>query len=265
MSASAATAPQPAPAVRPTATTSPMPGSVPIHAASMNGHAPVVRLLLDHGADVNHADPATNTPLLLATRNGHEGVVKVLLERGANINLALMDGTSPLRLATIQGHAAVARHLIAHGADPHEMGSEGKSLLYVASEKGHVDMVQLLLSNVSARVDVAPLDGVSPLLIASKKDHKQVVRALLGHFDWSSVDKIRAHSSVKDVVSGACLGCGARRQDQEKARRCSKCHVAVFCSRECLQSAWPAHKGACKIWSKQQEAVPGAAQGATNG
>jgi hypothetical protein len=48
----------------------------------------------------------------------------------------------------------------------------------------------------------------------------------------------------RELASVCCLGCGARR----KLKKCGKCHVARFCSTECVARAWPAHKPNCKLW-----------------
>jgi TPR repeat protein len=48
----------------------------------------------------------------------------------------------------------------------------------------------------------------------------------------------------REVASTCCLGCGARR----KLKKCAKCHVARFCSSECVARAWPAHRPNCKLW-----------------
>ena len=57
--------------------------SPPLHIASCNGHADVVHLLLDGGADPNMATQWGSTPLMCATKKGHKDVVKLLLDRGA--------------------------------------------------------------------------------------------------------------------------------------------------------------------------------------
>jgi hypothetical protein len=48
----------------------------------------------------------------------------------------------------------------------------------------------------------------------------------------------------REVAVACCLGCGARR----KLKTCAKCHVARFCSSECVARAWPAHKPNCRLW-----------------
>jgi hypothetical protein len=54
--------------------------------AAAKGHEPVVRLLIDHGVDVNACRPLTNeTPLMVAAYKGHSGVVQMLLAAGCDV------------------------------------------------------------------------------------------------------------------------------------------------------------------------------------
>lgn len=56
-----------------------------LHAASNNGHLPVVHLLLQAGANTDMLDRDQNTPLMLACANGHNQVVKYLVKAGASV------------------------------------------------------------------------------------------------------------------------------------------------------------------------------------
>jgi len=51
--------------------------------AAAEGHAEVVRLLIEAGADLNAADKEGTTALILATLNGHLDVAALLLDAGA--------------------------------------------------------------------------------------------------------------------------------------------------------------------------------------
>jgi ankyrin repeat protein len=49
--------------------------------ASFRGHMPVVRLLLDRGADTSEATSDGVTPLCIASQQGHKSVDRLLRER----------------------------------------------------------------------------------------------------------------------------------------------------------------------------------------
>ena len=84
--------------------------------AAQNGHAEVVRILLDAGEDPNRYNPPGNhphsTPLHQAVWGGHEAVVRLLVERGARLDLedTIYHGT-PLGWAEHGGKTAIARYL----------------------------------------------------------------------------------------------------------------------------------------------------------
>lgn len=58
-------------------------GDLPIHHAARNGDTDIVRLLLDHGADVNAVTPRGHTVLYCAGGHGHLETLRLLLKSGA--------------------------------------------------------------------------------------------------------------------------------------------------------------------------------------
>ena len=49
------------------------------------------------------------TPLHFAAHHGHASIVKMLLQRGADVNRAMHDGVTPMWFASSFGHADVVR------------------------------------------------------------------------------------------------------------------------------------------------------------
>ena len=78
--------------------------------AASEGNAGAVELLLGAGADVKVKSKAGLTPFLFAVRNGHIDTVKVLLNHGANVNDTAPDGTSALNMATVNAYFELAAH-----------------------------------------------------------------------------------------------------------------------------------------------------------
>ena len=79
--------------------------------ASRNGRLDVVRLLLDHGANVHAND---DQALRFAAYNGHLNVVRLLLDRGANIHAR---DDNALRSADDHCHQDIVRLLLSRGAN----------------------------------------------------------------------------------------------------------------------------------------------------
>ncbi|PSS16820.1 hypothetical protein M430DRAFT_102680, partial [Amorphotheca resinae ATCC 22711] len=72
--------------------------NTPLHAASIAGHADIVKLLLDAGCIVDPVNVARDTPLHDAIDNGHLECVKLLLDAGANPRKANGKGEDPYDL-----------------------------------------------------------------------------------------------------------------------------------------------------------------------
>ena len=80
-------------------------GFTALHDAALAGNAAVVRMLLEHGADINLGDKENgSTALYMAATMGREEVVALLLEKGADPG----RGPSPLRAAISGGFERIA-------------------------------------------------------------------------------------------------------------------------------------------------------------
>jgi ankyrin repeat protein len=89
-------------------------GTTALHAAARAGHANVVRLLLDGGADVLAVDSELSTALHAVGSHGHGLCVKALLDAGADPEAKDGAGHTPLSLAEAGGHLGTARMMRLH-------------------------------------------------------------------------------------------------------------------------------------------------------
>jgi ankyrin repeat protein len=135
----------------------------PTQLAASLGDFEALKLLLDHGADVNEAPAnesgrtALQAASLLMPGPKKTALIQLLLEHGANINAdaALICGITALQGAAIAGDLMLARLLISLGADVNTWPSfrGGRTAVEAAAEHGRLDMVQLLL-NAGATGDI---------------------------------------------------------------------------------------------------------------
>ena len=118
-------------------------GKTALEYATSRGHVEVVRLLLDHGADINAQGGAA---LLQAVLHHHLEVVKLLLNHGAEVNVRGRDYcTTPLQLAIY--HVEIIKLLLENGADVNAKGRFDETALQQAVSHGHWEVVKLLLDH----------------------------------------------------------------------------------------------------------------------
>lgn len=84
-------------------------GSTALHVAAKHGHANVLRLLLDAGADALCADAELRTALHHVASAGHGLCVKALLDAGADPEGRDGEGKTPLQLAEAGRHMGCLR------------------------------------------------------------------------------------------------------------------------------------------------------------
>lgn len=93
------------------------PGEATLAFVAGAGRIEVMKVLLEHGADVNGEPENWTTPLAAACRNGRLEVVELLIEHGADVEVGeRMGQLRPLHLATVLNHPTVVTLLLEHGA-----------------------------------------------------------------------------------------------------------------------------------------------------
>jgi ankyrin repeat protein len=178
-------------------------------ATRLHAAAPLVKLLLDAGADPSATAPgfgAQVNPLLHAAFAGEAETMRLLIAKGADVKAAgfaalaftlhadcracfdllapSMDqqaiSLAPLVLIPPESYASAIRPLIDRGADVNTKDGLGRSVLMrlVADDGAPADLVQLLIAR-GADVNVATADGASALSFAEQRGHTPIVDLLL--------------------------------------------------------------------------------------
>jgi ankyrin repeat protein len=164
--------------------------------AVRNGQMNIVKLLLDHGADVHKRvkNKYGSTPLMLAAFYGYNDIVDLLIEKGANVNATAGEGKvirSALTMAAWRNHKETLKLLVKHGAKVN-IFAEGKLLsnpLNGSVYMGRIEMVKLLLS-FGADINHIDNSGKTALFYAVINQHKDLVKLLLDHHaDIRHIDK----------------------------------------------------------------------------
>ena len=150
-----------------------------LQSASFYGHAEVVKLLLNKGAEVNKQDIDRMTPLHYASCRGHMEIVNLLLNNGANVNAKDYDGRTPLHYASSGSHAEIVKLLLERGADINAQDDWGDTSLHCASRLRKIEVAALLLAK-GADVDMKnDCGGKMALDVAKENGRKSIVKLII--------------------------------------------------------------------------------------
>jgi ankyrin repeat protein len=96
--------------------------------ACLSGSFEVVRMLLDHGGNVNARDRFRRTALMAAAASGNIGAALLLLTNGADAQLESKFGTTAADLAAIEGHTEIVALLQPSGASARIWGERRRQV-----------------------------------------------------------------------------------------------------------------------------------------
>mmetsp|Transcript_6653 Transcript_6653/g.12267 ORF Transcript_6653/g.12267 Transcript_6653/m.12267 type:complete len:191 (-) Transcript_6653:243-815(-) len=120
--------------------------------AVLAGNLEVVRVLVEHKANVEAADDDGLTALMLAAHWRHRDIVKYLVEHAqANVEAEDKNGNTALCWASYRGYIEVVKYLVESAK---ARIKHGTSALVEAIRAGHLDVVHYLVENAKANADV---------------------------------------------------------------------------------------------------------------
>ncbi|XP_055641428.1 uncharacterized protein LOC129778512 isoform X2 [Toxorhynchites rutilus septentrionalis] len=120
--------------------------------ATRKGHLEIVRILLDHGADISiFLTAAKSTPqnlLLPAAREGYIRILQYLLqEQIFDVNGEDPAGSTPLFLAAVHANIRVIETLVEYGADIEHTNKLGHNVVSTAAMHDRLDIVKYFINN----------------------------------------------------------------------------------------------------------------------
>ncbi|CAF1175086.1 unnamed protein product, partial [Didymodactylos carnosus] len=120
-----------------------------LHTASAAGKIDIVKLLIDHHANLDARDMNDSTPLHEACANNQYRCVKILIKNHAPIDDVNEKGCTPLHLAAINGHKKIVKFLLENGAKVHIQNTNKYNSLEEAILNDHPTVVEEFLSHKS--------------------------------------------------------------------------------------------------------------------
>ena len=172
--------------------------ATPLHAACANNHLSIVRLLLDHGADIEKTNNSSATPLIAAVSANNLSVIRSLLDAGADVNHAV--DVTPLSEAAEKCELKIVQELLSAGAIIGGPSTKENALTRACRGRQHI-VTELLLANLRGNEYEAEIRGEA-LSAAVECGDYDIVRLLLEHGVSPSFEMLRraCAAGVLEVV-----------------------------------------------------------------
>ncbi|XP_038078715.1 protein fem-1 homolog B-like [Patiria miniata] len=165
-------------------------GATALWSAAGAGYFEVVKTLVDHNADVNHATVSDSTPLRAACYDGRLDVVKCLVQNKADIHKPNKYGNTCLMIASYKGHGDVVEYLLTNGGDVNAQANCGATAMHFTAECGRLEIVKLLVRH-NAKM-LTNEHGLAPLMVACDNGMAEVAEFLMSLPKVTKMEKIQA-------------------------------------------------------------------------
>ncbi|HWK55089.1 MAG TPA: ankyrin repeat domain-containing protein [Hyphomicrobiales bacterium] len=198
-------------------------GDIPVNEPSRDGMTallwaaqandlPMVKSLLEAGADPNFGNRYHITPLWLAALNRSPEMIELLIQRGASAAASLPHGETPLMVAARAGDPESIDLLLAAGADPNASESlHGETALMWAAAEDHPDAIRALvaggadLDRHSRALNLAPMKWESPAM---------TLTSVLPVGGWTAAMYAARQNSAEAMEALIALGSSLDEQDE---------------------------------------------------
>ena len=157
----------------------------PIHAAAFAGHADILSLLLEHGADLEGRGKYGGTPLHRASWDGKVEAGQFLLDRDADIDAQDSTRWTALFSAAINGHVEFVRMLLERGTRIDVRNASASTPLHFAVDGNNIQIVRLLLER-GADVNACNDEGDTPFQLESALRYPEIA-GLLSEYGAESI------------------------------------------------------------------------------
>ncbi|VDI26768.1 Hypothetical predicted protein [Mytilus galloprovincialis] len=153
----------------------------------------VIKLLTEHGADVNGLTSVKSTPLISACGSLNMPMVEYLVEHGANIRNITEKGYSCLMAAV--ANTELCAYLISKGASVNASSVDGYTALHHAAHSQKLETVKLLCRNGGSMTAKTNYEE-TPLKIAAFIGSSTVIKYFLDTYEFPVEEKCDAFDLI---------------------------------------------------------------------
>lgn len=127
------------------------------------------------------------TALTIAAAQGNEEILRLLIQHNANLDQKNLNGNTALIAAILEERLICARVLCTAGAEINERNSKGETAILHAVKLGNIDIIKLLIK-YNASITIKDENGYSPLVFAVEYGYAEVVQLLLARAKKLRID-----------------------------------------------------------------------------
>lgn len=156
-----------------------------LHLAAAHNRSHLVRVLLEHHADVHSRSDGGWTALHNACQAGSSTMVKFLIDAGADINCELLNGRTPLHIAAEHGNEEAAACLLEQPLLKRAIKDRfGTTPLLMAAQHGKTRIADML----------APWNHIGDLSEDEKNAAKQFLATIVDFGDFKNENRVSRRS-----------------------------------------------------------------------
>lgn len=164
----------------------------PLVYAVYTNKIPLIKKLIEHGADVNKKLIGNRTAIFYVNS---KDALELLQNNGADINPLSTQDNTPLMHAVIRNNVIAAFEFIAKGIDPNQINNSNATQLTVAIDNKNISMIKMLLANGADPNFFSP-NSYSPLMAAITNSDLQTFHLLLN---------MGADANIQNKLGKTCI------------------------------------------------------------
>eukprot|EP00057_Strongylocentrotus_purpuratus_P007733 XP_011662207.1 PREDICTED: E3 ubiquitin-protein ligase mib1 [Strongylocentrotus purpuratus] len=155
-------------------------GDTALTFAVIGNNPSVAEFLIERKAYVNTSNKRRWTPMHISAHNDNKSCVEVLIKHGGSVNMQDDDGNLPIHLAIKTKSTSLGALFIDHpSADLRLRNNGGFTPLHYAAKKNCLEVVKLLVAKDPSLATIEKNDRFTPLHVAAINNHVDIVRVLI--------------------------------------------------------------------------------------